>query len=125
MQLPTLRERTMTFGDKLKALRQTAGLTQTDLAAKSGVSLGVIHDYEQGKKEPTLRSAVRLAAALGLSIEVLAECVTGERPKRGAGDGKGETGNGEGQPVRRRGRPKKKPTAGESSAEGPRKAGPS
>src|SRR4051812_498736 len=110
----------MTLGDKLKELRDRAGLTQTALAEKSGLSLGVIHDYEQGKREPALRSAVKLAGALGVSVEVLAECVKGEppeRPKRG--EGKTSNARGvEGEPVKRRGRPKKAPALPVAKDEG-------
>jgi transcriptional regulator with XRE-family HTH domain len=59
----------MTFAEKLKHLREQAGLTQAALSSKSGLSLGVIRDYEQGKKEPALRSAFKLADALGVSVE--------------------------------------------------------
>jgi transcriptional regulator with XRE-family HTH domain len=58
-----------TFAEKLKELREGAGLTQAALAQKSGLSLGVIRDYEQGKKEPALRSAFKLAEALGVAVE--------------------------------------------------------
>jgi transcriptional regulator with XRE-family HTH domain len=115
------------LGDRLKELRDKAGLTQTDLAAKSGLSLGVIHDYEQGKREPTLRSAVKLAAALGVSVEVLAECVKGEPPERPR-RGKAKTskaGAAEEDSVGRSGRPKKGPPTGEARAKGPRKGKPS
>jgi transcriptional regulator with XRE-family HTH domain len=59
----------MTFAEKLKQLREKAGLTQSALASATGLGLGTIRDYEQGKKEPTLRSAARLAAALGATVE--------------------------------------------------------
>jgi transcriptional regulator with XRE-family HTH domain len=58
-----------TFAEKLKELRERAGLTQAALAQSSGLSLGVIRDYEQGKKEPALRSAFKLAEALGVLVD--------------------------------------------------------
>jgi tetratricopeptide (TPR) repeat protein/DNA-binding XRE family transcriptional regulator len=46
--------------------RRAAGLTQLDLAAAAGVSIGVIRDLEQGRTgQPRRRSAERIAAALG------------------------------------------------------------
>jgi transcriptional regulator with XRE-family HTH domain len=58
-----------TFAIRLKELREKAGLTQAALAQATGLSLGVIRDYEQGRKEPALRSAFKLAEALGVSVE--------------------------------------------------------
>jgi transcriptional regulator with XRE-family HTH domain len=70
----------MTFGEKLKALRDNAKLTQSELADKTGLSLSIIRDYEQGKKEPTLASAVKLADALDVSV---AELVVRPRGTKG------------------------------------------
>src|SRR5437762_3189972 len=64
----------MTFADKLKELRQAAGLTQAKLAELSGRGLGAIRDYEQGNREPLLSTAFALATALGVSVEVFAGC---------------------------------------------------
>jgi transcriptional regulator with XRE-family HTH domain len=73
----------MTFADKLKELREKAGLTQAALAVASGLSLGAIRDYEQGNKEPVFRSGVKLARALDVSVEALAEGIEdGEVPAR-------------------------------------------
>ncbi len=61
-----------TFAENLKAARARAGLTQAGLATASGLGLGTIRDYEQGSKEPMLRSAMKLAQALGVAVEQLA-----------------------------------------------------
>ena len=71
----------MTFAERLKQLRDRAGLSQSGLAAESGMSLGAIHDYEQGKREPSLRSAVKLAGALGVDCRAFADCEEGPPPK--------------------------------------------
>jgi transcriptional regulator with XRE-family HTH domain len=60
----------MTFGDKLKELRTGRGLTQERLADAAGVPIGTIRDYEQGKRDPLLSNAQRLAGALGVSLDV-------------------------------------------------------
>jgi transcriptional regulator with XRE-family HTH domain len=65
----------MTFGQKLKTLREAAGMTQAGLSAASGVPLGTIRDYEQVKRDPLLPTANRLASALEVSIAEFAECV--------------------------------------------------
>ncbi len=62
----------MAFAEHLKSLREKARMTQATVSAATGLSLGVVRDYEQGRKEPSFRSAVKLAAALGVSLEDLA-----------------------------------------------------
>ena len=58
----------------LQELRKTAGLSQSQLAEKSGVSLSMIKDYEQGRRSLNgigIARALPLARALGVSIEKL------------------------------------------------------
>ena len=58
----------------LKDLRQAAGMTQAALAEKSGVNIRQIRKIELGEIKIgniTLQNAVRLAGALGVSIEAL------------------------------------------------------
>ncbi|MGC4896276.1 BTAD domain-containing putative transcriptional regulator [Micromonospora sp. DT31] len=56
------------FGSLLKSYRERDGLTQQDLAGRSGVSLAAIRDLEQGRSRRPRRASVRnLALALGLS----------------------------------------------------------
>jgi transcriptional regulator with XRE-family HTH domain len=68
-----------TFAEVLRQLRSKAGLTQDQLAEKCGLGLGTIRDYEQGKREPLLATAVKLAAALGTDCRAFAECVGTEQ----------------------------------------------
>jgi transcriptional regulator with XRE-family HTH domain len=56
----------MDFATRLRELRAKSEMTREDLAAKSGLSRGAIRDYEQGKRKPTLESAVKIADALGV-----------------------------------------------------------
>jgi transcriptional regulator with XRE-family HTH domain len=53
------------FGDILKSLRVKAGITQAQLAAASGISLGSVRNLEQGIRQPTWDTVQRLAHALG------------------------------------------------------------
>jgi transcriptional regulator with XRE-family HTH domain len=82
MRSAQTREEKMTLGDKLKAERDKAGMSQEALARKSDLSVSAVRDYEQGKKEPSLRNAVKIADALGVSVEVFADSVRGELPAR-------------------------------------------
>lgn len=73
-----------TFGDKLKAARQAAGLTQAALAELSAIPLGTIREYEQNKREPLLSKAGKLARALKQPLEAFLPTDAGNAagPKR-------------------------------------------
>jgi transcriptional regulator with XRE-family HTH domain len=66
----------MTFAEKLRQLREERGLSQNDLAAASSVSVWAIRDYEQAKRrfDPGLQLLVKLSRALGVPLDVFAEC---------------------------------------------------
>jgi DNA-binding SARP family transcriptional activator len=54
--------------DALRGWRRAAGLSQRDLAERSGLGLGTIRDLEQGRiRRPRPASLRRLAAALGVT----------------------------------------------------------
>jgi transcriptional regulator with XRE-family HTH domain len=74
----------MTFGETLRELRTQARMTQAGLAAASGLSLGVIRDYEQTDKLPSLPSAFKLADALGVEIGVFRKCLAEHATGRAA-----------------------------------------
>jgi transcriptional regulator with XRE-family HTH domain len=67
----------MTFAERLRGLREKAGLTQEGLAARCGVSVGTIRNYEQGIREPYWRGLFQLADALGVSVEAFRDCIDG------------------------------------------------
>ncbi|GAB3998547.1 BTAD domain-containing putative transcriptional regulator [Glycomyces albus] len=55
------------LGDLIRSRREQAGLTQRDLAQRSGLSLAAIRDLEQGRsRRPRRESVRRLALALDL-----------------------------------------------------------
>lgn len=56
------------YGQKLKILRMRAGITQQQLADRSGVSRAAIASLETGRRKPTLDTAELLAAALNVKI---------------------------------------------------------
>lgn len=61
---------------KLRELTQAAGITQKDLAEKSGVPLRAVQDYSQGHKSINGAAAItvyKLARALGVTVEDLLE----------------------------------------------------
>ena len=61
-----------TFGDNLKKLRTDAGLTQETLAKRSGMTKQSISRYEKSDREPNIRTAKKIADALGVPLASLA-----------------------------------------------------
>lgn len=57
------------FGEKLRAARAAAGLSQSQLAEKSGIPLGTLREYEQNRREPLLSKACKIAVALGMPCD--------------------------------------------------------
>lgn len=58
----------MKFGEKVKALRKKAGLTQEQLAERCGRGKSYICNIEKGTRTTTLDNVPNLATALGVSI---------------------------------------------------------
>lgn len=54
-------------GRNVARLRRTCGLTQEQLAERSGFSQQYISDLERGRRNPTIVSLYELAQALGTS----------------------------------------------------------
>lgn len=52
----------------LKKERERKGLSMTQLAAKSGLSLSIISFLERGLRNPTLDTLLRVAEALKLNL---------------------------------------------------------
>jgi transcriptional regulator with XRE-family HTH domain len=62
----------MKFGERLKRLRELAGLSQSELARRSGVRRPIINMLESGARTGlTAESARRLARALDITVDYL------------------------------------------------------
>ena len=59
------------IANALRSLRQTAGLSQSDLARLAETTRQTISALEAGSYAPTLAIALRLARALGASLEIV------------------------------------------------------
>ena len=59
------------LGNRLKALRSDAGLTQAELAAMVGVSRKTINTVENEVFTPSTTLALKLARALNAPVETL------------------------------------------------------
>lgn len=63
----------MTFSDKVKRSREVVGITQSELAAKTGVSQRTIASYESGRAIARRSTMEKLARALKVSVKYLME----------------------------------------------------
>lgn len=72
------------FAEALLAMRKAAGLTQADLAARSGMARPNIAAFEAGRREPRWETATRALEATGAMIDIVEPVVwtwtTGRRP---------------------------------------------
>ena len=59
------------FGDRLKELRSERGVGQVELAARIGVSKGIISLWENGLREPTMSNIIALSQYFGVSADYL------------------------------------------------------
>ena len=58
----------MTTGERIKAARKRAGLTQKEIADRLGISSSSIAQWETGTRKPKAETLQRLADALGVSM---------------------------------------------------------
>lgn len=86
MGRPALTQRPA-YGQHLTALRETAGLTQLQLAAKLGVPQSNITYWERSEKPPRGDVLAKLADALSVSADELLG-LTPPKPKRQPAKGK-------------------------------------
>ncbi|MEM9754580.1 MAG: helix-turn-helix transcriptional regulator, partial [Pseudomonadota bacterium] len=57
-----------TFGDRLAAAREGAGLSASDLARRAGVGLQTVRAWENDQSEPRANTLQRVAGILGVSL---------------------------------------------------------
>jgi predicted ATPase/DNA-binding XRE family transcriptional regulator len=81
--MATMSQTPPAFGDLLRRLRSAAGLSQDDLAERSGVSRNGISDLERGLyRTPRFETVRLLADGLGLGAEARVALVAAARPAR-------------------------------------------
>ena len=70
----------MTFAEKMRELRDAAGLSEMKLAELTGIAFGTFHNYAIGRRPAPFAAVVKIAKALGVSCEAFAGCddITGE-----------------------------------------------
>lgn len=67
------------LGARIAALRREAGLSQAELASRLQVSPSALGMYEQGRREPSADTLVRLSWELGVTTDYL---LTGKPAER-------------------------------------------
>lgn len=60
-----------TLGDRLKKAREHAGLSQAELAGKTGISMSSVSRYEIGKTRPSRPALLAWHLCTGVSLEWL------------------------------------------------------
>jgi len=61
-----------TFAARLRSLREAAGVNQSELARRAGLTRQALSMLEAGERQPTLATTQALARALGLTLDALA-----------------------------------------------------
>ena len=59
------------FGERVRSLRQSKGLSQEELAFKAGVHRTYLGGIERGERNPSLRNIAAIAKALGVTLSEL------------------------------------------------------
>jgi transcriptional regulator with XRE-family HTH domain len=61
----------MTFGKNLQALREAAGLSQSQLARKCSIPVKTLQNWEIDRAQPRIDALMRLAQGLGTTTDAL------------------------------------------------------
>lgn len=69
------------FSERVKKVRNEAGLTQKELAQILQLSIGTIAMWETGKREPKLETMVHLSKTLNTSVDYLLGLSEDEMPQ--------------------------------------------
>jgi transcriptional regulator with XRE-family HTH domain len=72
----------MGFAERLRGLREAAGLTQAALADRSGLSIRTIQSWEQTKRAPVSEAFFALCDALGVPADAFRPAPAAKSTKR-------------------------------------------
>jgi transcriptional regulator with XRE-family HTH domain len=59
------------FSERLRGAREARGMSQSDLASKTGLQPAAISHFETGQRSPSFENLRKLADALSLSVDYL------------------------------------------------------
>lgn len=71
---------------KLRAAREKSGKTQAQVAKEADIGERLYQDYEYDKREPGVRTAIRIAKALNSTVENLFGAATPDSKKEPDGN---------------------------------------
>ena len=95
----------MTFGPRMRQRRLQIGLSQGELSRRTGIHTTRLSEFENGvRTDMTLSTALKLARALGMSLDALAGTWEEEAPPTPEADASKVEPRQRGRP---RGRPRK------------------
>jgi transcriptional regulator with XRE-family HTH domain len=57
-------------GDLITQIRRTSGLSQAEIARRSGLQSSVLSAYEHGRRQPSVAALARIAAAAGMQLDL-------------------------------------------------------
>lgn len=69
------------FDETIRTLRKSKRITQQELANKLGVARPMISSYENGTKQPSHETLVRIAHTFGVSMDYLYGFKSGQRAR--------------------------------------------
>ena len=75
----------MTTGQRIKAARKKAGMTQEDFGKKLGLSSSFIAQYETDNRKPKQETLMKIAKALGVRLSDLSDASTWDELDRQEG----------------------------------------
>jgi len=61
----------LNFSENLKMLLDKQNLKQADLCRLTGIQTSLMSEYVKGKKSPTIKNAIAIADAFGISLDTL------------------------------------------------------
>ncbi|WP_234379782.1 helix-turn-helix transcriptional regulator [Streptomyces caniscabiei] len=59
------------FGDRLRAARREAGLTQEQLAHRAGIDRAAYSELERGQRDARLSTLLRIESVLGARLDLV------------------------------------------------------